>query len=303
MNFIWLEDFLALASTGNFSRAADQRHSSQPAFSRRIRALDEWVGVPLVDRSTQPARLTEVGEWFKVQAEALVSRADRLPREARQLAQTQAAALRIACTHALSFTFVPRWLLSLEPLLTLGPVELISDVMERCEAQMQQGKAHFLVGHAHPSARGVLDTPDFVSLAIGDDRLMAVSAPARGQTPRFNLDAAGKSQLPVLAYTEASGLGRITRRVLGSRLASRPSQPVFSAHLASALRSMALEGRGVAWLPQSLVQDDLQAGRLVSASRTPDWHVDLQVRLYRAQAPASRAAQAFWDGVMASLTR
>ena len=38
MNLIWLDDFLALAATGNFSRAADERHSSQPAFSRRIRA-------------------------------------------------------------------------------------------------------------------------------------------------------------------------------------------------------------------------------------------------------------------------
>ena len=62
MNLIWLEDFLALAATGNFSRAAEERHSSQPAFSRRIRGLEEWVGADLFDRSTQPARLTEVGE-------------------------------------------------------------------------------------------------------------------------------------------------------------------------------------------------------------------------------------------------
>jgi DNA-binding transcriptional LysR family regulator len=51
MNLIWLEDFLALAATGNFSRAAEDRHSSQPAFSRRIRALEEWVGVDLFDRN------------------------------------------------------------------------------------------------------------------------------------------------------------------------------------------------------------------------------------------------------------
>ena len=72
--FIWLEDFLALASTGNFTRAAEDRHSSQPAFSRRIRALEEWIGASLVDRSTQPARLTEVGEWFRSVAAELVAR-------------------------------------------------------------------------------------------------------------------------------------------------------------------------------------------------------------------------------------
>jgi len=62
MNLIWLDDFLALAATGNFSRAADDRHTSQPAFSRRIRALEEWIGADLFDRSSQPAQLTEVGQ-------------------------------------------------------------------------------------------------------------------------------------------------------------------------------------------------------------------------------------------------
>src|SRR3954466_7220774 len=86
MNLVWLEDFLALASTGNFSRAAEARNTSQPAFSRRIRGLEEWIGADLFDRSTQPARLTETGEWFRLIAQDMVSRVARLPGEARQVA-------------------------------------------------------------------------------------------------------------------------------------------------------------------------------------------------------------------------
>ena len=62
MNLTWLDDFLALAASGNFSRAADERHMTQPAFSRRIRALEEWLGAELFDRSSQPAKLTPTGE-------------------------------------------------------------------------------------------------------------------------------------------------------------------------------------------------------------------------------------------------
>ena len=40
MDLDWLKDFLALAEQKNFSRAADARNVSQPAFSRRIRALE-----------------------------------------------------------------------------------------------------------------------------------------------------------------------------------------------------------------------------------------------------------------------
>ncbi|MFB1029444.1 MAG: LysR family transcriptional regulator, partial [Thauera sp.] len=72
MELKWLEDFLSLADSGSFSRSAEQRHVSQPAFSRRIRALEAWLGVALVDRSTFPTRLTEAGEAFEGPAADLI---------------------------------------------------------------------------------------------------------------------------------------------------------------------------------------------------------------------------------------
>ena len=162
MNFIWLEDFLALAASGNFSRAAEERHSSQPAFSRRIRSLEEWIGTDLVDRSTQPARLTKAGEWFRGVAENLVAQIARLPGEAKQVAETNSVTLRIASTHALSFVFLPRWLRNLESAIAIERVELMSDVLSRCEVLMQQGKVHFVLSHAHPKAPSALDAEQYV---------------------------------------------------------------------------------------------------------------------------------------------
>jgi len=297
--FIWLEDFLALASTGNFTRAAQDRHSSQPAFSRRIRGLEEWIGAPLVDRSTQPARLTEVGEWFRGMAEELVARTARLPGEARQLLEAHAGTLRIGSTHALSFTFLPRWLRSLETVLTLGTVALTSDVMARCEAQMQEGKFHFVLAHAHPRVPGVLDGDAYLSAAIGADQLVAVSKPTPAGEPLHRVaDKGSRDAVPLLAYTEESGMGRIVRAVLGRRLETGSAHVVFTAHLASALRSMALDGRGVAWLPRTLVDEDLHLGRLVPAAAS-DWSVDLEIRLYRQKEPAGNAAEAVWAASVA----
>ncbi len=50
----WLEDFVSLAETRSFSRSAQLRHVTQPAFSRRIQALEAWAGIDLVDRSSYP---------------------------------------------------------------------------------------------------------------------------------------------------------------------------------------------------------------------------------------------------------
>ena len=52
MEVKWLEDFVALATTLNFSRAAEERHVTQSAFSRRIRQLETWLGTTLIDRAT-----------------------------------------------------------------------------------------------------------------------------------------------------------------------------------------------------------------------------------------------------------
>ena len=44
MELKWLEDFASIVETRSFSRSAQLRHVSQPAFSRRIRALEDWLG-------------------------------------------------------------------------------------------------------------------------------------------------------------------------------------------------------------------------------------------------------------------
>lgn len=293
MNFIWLEDFLALAQTGHFSRAAEDRCSSQPAFSRRIRSLEEWIGTDLVDRSAQPARLTAAGEWFKGVAENLVGQIDRLPGEAQQVAETQAVTLRMACTHGLSFVFLPRWLRQIESSFAMERLELLSDVLSRCEVLMQQGKVHFVLTHAHPQAPSPLDADPYEALKIGSDALLAVSRPNDRGLPLHALGADKKSAPSILGYTDESGLGRIFEAVMGKRLKTLPTQVAFKAHLASVLRTMALDGRGLAWLPKTLVEDDLAAGKLVPAAPKA-WHVSLDIRLYREKNMRGHAPLALW---------
>jgi DNA-binding transcriptional LysR family regulator len=299
MNFTWCEDFLALAASGNFSRAAEARHTSQPAFSRRIRALEEWLGVELFDRTSQPARLTEAGEWFRGVAQDMVARIARLPGEAQAVAQAHSTALRIASTHALSLTFLPRWLRGLEAQAPLGPLQLMSDVLQQCEALMLQGKVHFVLGHAHPAAPSPLDAEPYVSARIGDDRLIPVSQPDGRGGPRYVPMAASGESVRLLQFTTESGLGRILRAVLGGRLEALPTQVVVTAHHASVLRTMALDGRGLAWLPATLIEDDLAQGRLVEAAGA-DWHIPLAVRLYRERNLPGRTAEAFWRAATGS---
>ena len=50
MQLEWLEDFIELAQVRSLSRAAENRCVTHPAFGRRIRALEDWAGVALIER-------------------------------------------------------------------------------------------------------------------------------------------------------------------------------------------------------------------------------------------------------------
>ena len=67
----WLDDFIALAHTRHFSRAADERNITQPTLSRRIKMLEEEMGVTLIDRNTLPLGLTPAGEIFLASAQQI----------------------------------------------------------------------------------------------------------------------------------------------------------------------------------------------------------------------------------------
>jgi DNA-binding transcriptional LysR family regulator len=299
MNLSWLDDFFALDASGSFSRAAEERHMTQPAFGRRIRALEEWLGAELFDRSSQPAKLTPAGEWFRVVAQDLMGRVVRLPGEARAIAETSSTALRFAATHALSFTFLTGWLQGLESRTSVGTITLVSDVLARCEAMLLESRVQFVMSHAHPQSSSELLAQHYPFIRVGADLLIPVSAPNAAGRPCHTLtDATSKSPLPMLSYSAESGLGRILREVRGEALQRWPTHSVFTAHLASVLRTMALDGRGIAWLPQTLIRDDLASGRLIEAA-PQEWTIELEIRLYRDRGSLGKAAEDFWLAVCA----
>lgn len=290
----WLEDFLALAETGNFSRAAQARSIAQPAFSRHIRSLEEWVGVDLFDRSAHPTALTAAGKRFQPLLQEALAGLEAARIKARAAHDLAAASLSFAATHVLSLTFFPRWLAGVESSLSMGPIQTISDSSYACEDLMLQRRVQFVLCHGHAGAPGRLDEAQYPVQRLSEDVLVPVSAPDAKGAPQHAL---GEGRSPsVLAYSEASGLGRIMRAMQDSEFGkdfAASLSIVFTAHHAALLRTMALEGRGLAWLPMSLVADDLRNGALADAG-AGGWRVPVDIRLYRQQAQMAPVAEALW---------
>jgi DNA-binding transcriptional LysR family regulator len=287
MELVWLEDFLALAETRNFSRAAEARNVTQPAFSRRIRALEAWLGAEMFERGPRGVTLTPAGEHALAQTGETVRRIHDLRREVRAIAGREAQAVRFACTHALSFTFFPAWIRSRAE--GVGAIRLISDNMAACEHVMRRGDAEFLLCHHDPELPELFEANRFQSVVVGEDRIAPFSAPDESGRPKWPLRAAPGAPIRLLSYSEQSGIGRI----VAARWQARDARPVFTAHLAATLLSMACAGEGVAWLSLELAEDAVAEGRLVPAAER-DVTIEVEIRLYRAAGRLAPAAEAFW---------
>ncbi|EKV29529.1 transcriptional regulator, LysR family [Caenispirillum salinarum AK4] len=289
----WLEDFVVLCETGNFSRAAAARNVTQPAFSRHIQALETWAGAPLFDRTRQPIRPTAAGRALLPVAEAVLRQLVRAREQVRTAAAGDSVTLHFAATHSLSLTFFPGWIRALEDAQHPFPIRLDSDTMLACEGLLTQGLCHFLLCHSDPAAPLRLNGQQFDSRKVGRDKLVPLARPQdQGDYPP--LAEPGPSEgIPYLAYSDVSGLGRAVERCLAEATRRPPLRCRFTSHLSVVLRSMVLDGHGMAWLPLSLVAPDVEAGRLVPVLGEA-WHIPLDVRVFRLRDPLGPDIEAFW---------
>jgi LysR family transcriptional regulator, hypochlorite-specific transcription factor HypT len=282
MEIAWLEDFMALFQTEHFSRAAERRNITQPAFSRRVRTLEEWIGTPLFNRDTHRVELTRAGEQFKPIAEEVLRLIYIGREQARSAAQSSMETLHFASTHALSITFFPDWLRQIEDQTAIeATVSLAADNMAGCERKILQGEAQFLLCHHHPSAVTALDPKHFRFLDIGNP------------IPLHALPGSIDSPTNYLSYSPTSGMGRIVAAIQALDAPPVWLSPVFTSHVATVLTGMARNGRGLAWLPLSLIDNYLASGELVRAGGE-EWEIPIIIRIFRPRLRQSPAAERFW---------
>lgn len=301
MELKWLEDYLSLVDTRNFTRSAELRFTTQPAFSRRIRSLEEWIGTPLIERTTQPVSLTAAGQKFRPAAEEVLRRLYQTREDIRHQDHAAANTISFTATHSVSLNFFPRWIRRIEEHQGVLSTRLDSNHVEDCVQALQKAHVHFMLCHAHSSVDLHLPADTFDSIAVGSDRLLPVSVPDEQGHPVHALPGTRSHPAHYLAYAGTSAIGRAVDHLLGHRAHKPHLEQVFVSHLAAVLDSMVRGGRGLAWLPESQVKEDLSKGTLVVAG-DEQWVVPVEIRLFRPKDSLPPKSEAFWAAVVASQT-
>lgn len=288
----WLEDFVSLAETRSFSRSAELRHVTQPAFSRRIQSLEAWLGVGLIDRSAYPTSLTPAGEVFYEQAVQILGNINQTRLMLRGNRLNAQSVIEFAMPHTLSLTFMPKWLNDLYKNFGHFKSRVIASNVHDAVMNLVDGGCDLLLCYHQPRQPVQLDMGRYEMLTVGIEMLRPYSAPNTKGGSLYEFPGTAEKPLPLLSYSNNAYIGRMVEFILVDGEKKTYLEPVYENDLAESLKKMAVAGHGIAFLPSSLVTKELKTGELVRAdSLAEPWEIAMEVRLYREKASIQRTSK------------
>jgi DNA-binding transcriptional LysR family regulator len=294
MELYQLRTFLAIARTGNLTRAAATLATSQPAVSAQLRALEEELGVTLFLRTARGMELTAPGRLLREKAEEIDLRAAELLTLAATLSGEVVGTCRLGLNTDAAVLRVPQLVRALETAAPHLRLELVQGTSRSIAEDVAGGElaAGFVFGTPERSG---LEARTLAQLEL------SIAAPptwaARIARAPLSELAAGPWVWPprdcafhdaALALVRAHGGG------------AQPGSGVTADDEATILRLVAA-GVGLSLLPAFMVEEASARGEAAMAT-APDARVALSL-VWRARdrsqpllRPVLEAARAIWDG-------
>jgi len=295
MDTRWFQDFITLAEVQNFTRAAEIRAVSQAAFSRRIQALEQWLGTKLIDRAAFPTRMTKAGERFRVVAIALL---DQIADAKAEIGDTPTRNhVRLAMPYSLTtsrlHTWWPTWRAS-DPISCSLVVGNVHDTV----TSLSSGAVDLLICYNHAEHPIQLDASRFDHVTIGVETIRPYVAASVVEARGGALPGTATQPVPLLMYSPTVYFARVVDSLISKSSRKLYGTRVFEAEMTEALAGLAQQGLGVVWLPDS----SLENGRLrdlVFAGDT-SWNAEVSIRAYRSRTNARSVVGVLWERIVAS---
>ncbi|WP_290868022.1 LysR family transcriptional regulator [Aquabacterium sp.] len=249
-----LRYFEALASTLNFTRAAERLHIAQPPLSRQIQQLEEELGVTLIDRSARPIALTRAGAFFFEQSTQILARIEELSRATKRLGHGQRRWVGVGFVPSMLYGALPktiRGFMVSNPDIDVMLTELTS--VQQVEA-LQAGRIDVGFG------RVAIQSDGLVNRLIEEESLVAV-VPAGGDLSGYQeVDLKTLSESTVIIYPSQPRPSFADHILAQFRARGCPAARIFETNGLQTAIGMVAAGVGVTLVPQSvkrLQRDDI----------------------------------------------
>lgn len=300
MELRWLEDYIALARTRHFSRAAEEQNITQPTFSRRIKLLEDEMGAVLVDRNTLPLSLTPAGEFFLQFATRTTEQLRNTQEQLGQLKVQEHNTLVVAATQTLYICFYQQWIedSATDPELSFNlnsaswtSADLVAALNE------QRSDLSLCHWHNHHHPLDSLSEGQLEYQTLAQDRLIPLSLAHNGKAI-FQFPGNAKQPVPFIDYQEKSYFHGALQSHLQQRQPNLHLLTMNRNMQSVSVKALVMEGYGVGWLPERLVQRELKAGLLANVSE--DDAISLEIRAYRSINNNKTKLEDFWASLRRS---
>ncbi|UWQ93870.1 LysR family transcriptional regulator (plasmid) [Rhodobacteraceae bacterium M382] len=296
MDVRWLEDFLALVELRNFTRAAEFRHVSQAAFSRRIQSLEQWLGTPLVVKGAVPVRLTDAGEQFVDSARIAVDRLFEARASIRTSQFEVMSQVRIAMPNVLARSEFKALLNVIERKHNSSFSVIVGTTLD-VVARYLAGDADILFAHDCP-AIPMHDTLDqHERLVLRKDRFQPYATVDPVKRNKLDFPGTPRNPFPMISYSHRAYFARLFEHVVARNKTPLPHKVVVQCEMSDVLKEVISAGYGIGWLPQSAVGD--ADPHLMSPIGPPEWGLDLDICAFRPSRPLGASIEGIWRALEA----
>ena len=264
MELEWLQDFVSLANTGSFSHAAEQRHISQSAFSRRIQALENWLGTPLVDRHTHPVSLTDAGSQLVQTATQVLRTIYKTREDYGDFQAGKQRTLKIGVANHLSIHFVPHWLKKVSPNLRDRKFQFVTGLKAGLGFVdlLKEQELDFLLAYGGSVNREDHDAGLFESVILGEDTLIPVCRTSFLVEQLYKFPATEDHPLPYIGYMPGSALANLINTLTTNLDSQVHLNTIVETGTAETIKAFVLSGFGLAWIPRLAIRKELADGSL-----------------------------------------
>lgn len=298
MEIKWLHDFVSLASTGNFSRSAEERNVTQSAFSRRIQSLEQWLGTELVDRKTHPVSLTDAGIRFLKPAKNMIRQAERMKDDFDDHKDVNRDTITFTSSTNLAMSFLPEWFTQIRK--EFGPLDVkvltdVSGIHDHFEA-LRSRLSDFLLHYGHGLGMLAMDSSKFEYMTIEREVLVPVCHRSLSQSGVCSLKSKSKKPLPYISPWRTSSIAYLIAEKIAQNHPTVRLDTIVESSTVGCTKGFVAQGVGIAWLPLSVVAEEIESGEFVPLSEK-SFKIPLSIELYRYASSASLVAAKFWQHV------
>lgn len=242
-----LRIFMKVVEKGNFSRAADSLHMTQPAVSQHIRTLEQSVGAQLLERTNKYVRLTKAGEIVYAHARDILGLYGRMQHLVDDLSNHAGGPLTIGASYTFGEYILPRIVAELKLMYPdISPSVTIGNTFSVAE-QVRTGELDVGIVEGHPR-----DMKELRAEGLAEDRMVLVGSSLK---PVKSLNA----HTWILRET-GSGTREASDDAL-ERIGILPSQTlVFSS--TQAIKEAVIAGLVISLLSRWAIRRELASGEL-----------------------------------------